>query len=237
MKKVFHEAKWIVTTVLGSAMFAAGFALFLQPNDMNSGGISGLAMIIVELLGFGSVGLFSIIINLPLFLISIKGVGKKFFIGSLLGMLTLNLFLTVFSAIPVPHTEPLLASLYGGLLCGVGCGLVFLPGASTGGVDILARLLRPKFPFLPIGKLIMAVDIITVAMTGVVFGDMGQNRSKLTGKARRRLMANMAQVRKDFAAKVTCPVYEEYPYGHISVSYTIDFLRKKTITADGILKQ
>ena len=72
---------------------------------------------------------------------------------------------------------------------------------------------------------------------GVVFGDMGQNRSKLTGKARRRLMANMAQVRKDFAAKVTCPVYEDYPYGHVPVSYTIDFLRKKTITVDGILKQ
>ena len=72
---------------------------------------------------------------------------------------------------------------------------------------------------------------------GVVFGDMGQNRSMLTGKARRRLMANMAQVRKDFAAKVTCPVYEDYPYGHVPVSYTIDFLRKKTITVDGILKQ
>jgi uncharacterized membrane-anchored protein YitT (DUF2179 family) len=67
---------------------------------------------------------------------------------------------------------PLLAVLYGGLLCGTGSGLVFTAGASTGGVDILARLLRPKFPFLPIGKLIMAVDIITVAMTGVVFGDI-----------------------------------------------------------------
>lgn len=72
---------------------------------------------------------------------------------------------------------------------------------------------------------------------GVVFGDMGQNRSKFTGKARKDLMDKMAKVRRDFAAKVTCPVYENYPYGHISVSYTIDFLRKKTITEDGILKQ
>ena len=72
---------------------------------------------------------------------------------------------------------------------------------------------------------------------GVVFGDMGQNRAKRSGKALKNLKAKMAQVRKDLAAKVTCPVYEGYPYGHISVSYTIDFLRKKTITADGILKQ
>ena len=72
---------------------------------------------------------------------------------------------------------------------------------------------------------------------GVVFGDMGHGRSKLTGKALSDSIEEMAQVRRDFAAKATCPVYEDYPYGHISVSYTIDFLRRKTITADGILKQ
>lgn len=72
---------------------------------------------------------------------------------------------------------------------------------------------------------------------GVVFGDMGQGRTKLSGMAQKKWMAKMAQVRKDFAAKVTCPVYEDYPYGHIAVSYTIDFLRKKTITNEGILKQ
>ena len=69
---------------------------------------------------------------------------------------------------------------------------------------------------------------------GVVFGDMGHGRSKLTGKALSDSIEEMAQVRRDFAAKATCPVYEDYPYGHISVSYTIDFLRRKTITADGI---
>ena len=72
---------------------------------------------------------------------------------------------------------------------------------------------------------------------GVVFGDMGQNRVKLSEDARKLVNEKMAQVRKDFAAKVPCPVYEDYPYGHIAVSYTIDFQRKKTITADGILKQ
>jgi muramoyltetrapeptide carboxypeptidase len=72
---------------------------------------------------------------------------------------------------------------------------------------------------------------------GVVFGDMGQSKARRSGMALKDWKKKMAQVRKDLTAKVTCPVYEEYPYGHISVSYTIDFLRRKTITADGILKQ
>ena len=75
---------------------------------------------------------------------------------------------------------------------------------------------------------------------GVVFGDMavgGPKKAKLSGEALKEGKAKMAQIRKDFAAKVTCPVYEGYPYGHVSISYTIDFQRKKTITVDGILKQ
>ena len=75
---------------------------------------------------------------------------------------------------------------------------------------------------------------------GVVFGDMavsGPKRKRISGKAYEAAIAEMAQIRKDFAAKVVCPVYEGYRYGHVSTSYTIDFLRRKTITADGILKQ
>ncbi len=75
---------------------------------------------------------------------------------------------------------------------------------------------------------------------GVVFGDMsagGPNRTKLFGNARRKAKAEMERIKRDFAAKMTCPVYEGYPYGHVPVSYAIDFLRKKTITADGVLKQ
>ena len=68
----------------------------------------------------------------------------------------------------------LLAALFGGVLIGAGCALTFLGGGSTGGVDILARLLRPQFPGMPIGKLILAMDIITVSLTGLVFGDVNK---------------------------------------------------------------
>ena len=86
MKRFWKEHGWIVATVFGSTVFALGFALFLAPNDMNAGGISGLAMVFVELTGLGSVGVLSILINLPLFLLGGLKIGRRFFAGSLLGM-------------------------------------------------------------------------------------------------------------------------------------------------------
>lgn len=158
----------------GCALFGLGFDLFLEPNHMNAGGVSGIGQLLEHLMGFGSVAFWSLLINVPLFLISIKGVGREFFVGSLVGMLLMNLFIELFLLIPAPETEPLLAALYGGLLTGAGCGLIFISGASSGGVDILARLLRPKFPAMPIGKIILAMDIITISLTGLVFGDVNK---------------------------------------------------------------
>ena len=172
MSKIWHESKWIGATILGSAMFAAGFALFLQPNDMNSGGISGLAMIIVELLGAGSVGTVSIIINLPLFLLGGIKIGKRFFLGSLLGMTLSSVLIDAVSAFPMPQTEPLIGSIYGGVVCGLGLGIVFMSGTSTGGSDILVRLLKLKYRNVPIGQISMTFDAVVVVLTGIVFGDV-----------------------------------------------------------------
>ena len=173
-KTLYRSVCSFITVALGCALFGLGFDLFLEPNHMNAGGVSGIGQLLEHLIGFGSVAFWSVAINVPLFLISIKGVGKNFFFGSLVGMLLMNGFIELFTVLPVPETEPLLAALYGGLLCGAGCGLIFLSGASSGGVDILARLLRPKFPGMPIGKLILAMDIITVSLTGLVFGDINK---------------------------------------------------------------
>jgi len=173
-KTLYRSVRSFITVALGCALFGLGFDLFLEPNHMNAGGVSGIGQLLEHLIGFGSVAFWSVAINVPLFLISIKGVGKNFFFGSLVGMLLMNGFIELFAVLPVPETEPLLAALYGGLLCGAGCGLIFLSGASSGGVDILARLLRPKFPGMPIGKLILAMDIITVSLTGLVFGDINK---------------------------------------------------------------
>ncbi len=173
-KNLLRYLKNLFLMTVGCTLFGLAFDLFLQPNNINVGGVSGIGQLLLHVTGFGSVAMWSVLINVPLFLISIKGVGREFFLGSLLGMALSNLAVELFSGIPAPQTEPMLASLYGGLLCGAGLGLVFITGASTGGVDIVGRLLRPTFPNLPIGKIMMCFDIITVSLTGVVFGDINK---------------------------------------------------------------
>lgn len=158
--------------IAGCAMFALGFDLFLIPNSLNAGGISGLAMILVELVGYGSVGVISTLVNLPLFAIGGIKIGKKFFWGSLLGMLSLSVLMDVFTLIPVPETEPLIAALYGGVLCGIGLGVVFATGASTGGSDIIVRLLKKKWQHIPIGTINTIFDLCIAILTGLVFRDI-----------------------------------------------------------------
>lgn len=172
MQELWKKIIWIPATIIGSAIFALGFALFLQPNHLNAGGISGLAQIVVELAGVGSVGLFSILINLPLFLLGGLKIGKRFFFGSALGMFLSSVLIDTFAKIPFPAAEPLVATLYGGVLCGLGLGIVFVTGTSTGGSDILARLLKLRYRNVPIGQIAMYFDLIVVVLTGLVFGDV-----------------------------------------------------------------
>ena len=174
MKTFWKRTFWIWTTIFGSFLFALGFALFLQPNDLNPGGISGLAQVLVELLQFGSVGIFSILINLPLFILGGIKIGKRFFTGSLLGMLLSSVLIDAFAAIPMAQTEPLLGGLYGGALCGIGLGIVFVSGTSTGGSDILVRLLKLRWRNVPIGQISMSFDAIVVILTGLVFHDVSK---------------------------------------------------------------
>ena len=174
MKAMIRKLDWVFSTILGSAIFALGFDLFLIPNEMNTGGVSGLSMVIRELLGFGSVGVIQIIINLPLFLLGGLKIGKKFFCGSLLGMLSSSLFIDWFSAIPAPQTEVLLGSLYGAVLCGLGIGIVFASGTSTGGSDILVRLLKLKYRNVPVGTICLCIDLVVAVLTGIVFRDVAK---------------------------------------------------------------
>ena len=172
MKAAWKQFGWIIATVFGSTVFAVGFAFFLLPGDMNAGGISGLAQVISHLLGFGSVGTLSILINLPLFILGGMKIGKRFFAGSLLGMVLSSVLIDALAGLVVLQLEPLVAVLYGGVLCGLGLGIVFVCGTSTGGSDILIRLLKLKYRNVPIGQISMYFDAAVVILTGIVFRDV-----------------------------------------------------------------
>ena len=172
MEDIRKKYGWLISTLVGSFVFALGFDFFLAPNDLNSGGISGLAMVVVELLGFGSVGTLSILINLPLFALGGIKIGRRFFVGSLIGLIASSVFIDTLVLLPAPQSEPLLGALYGGVVCGAGLGMVFVAGTSTGGSDILVRLLKLRYRNVPIGQISMSFDLVVVVLTGLVFHDI-----------------------------------------------------------------
>ncbi len=174
MHKGIRTVLWVIKLIAGGVLFALGFNLFLQPNGLNAGGISGLAMVFVHLLHVGSVGLFTALANLPLFLLGARKIGKEFLIGSIIGMAALSVSIDLLTFIPVPETEPLLAALYGGVLCGGGLGMVFAAGASTGGSDIVVRLLKMRYQNVPIGVINMCFDGLVAVLTGLVFSDISR---------------------------------------------------------------
>lgn len=172
MKKSCRIIIDLLKTILGSAIFALGFDLFLVPHNMNAGGITGLAMVLVNVLGVGTVGIVTALINVPLFAIGGLKVGKKFFFGSVIGLVFSSIFIDLFTLLPVPDVEPLIGSLYGGLLCGCGIGVVFTSGASTGGSDIVVRLIKLKWRNISVGAISMAFDLCVTILTAIVFRDV-----------------------------------------------------------------
>jgi len=168
LKPVYDTLKIAV----GCALFGLGFNLFLLPNNLNAGGLSGLAMVLVHVLGRGSVGMITVLMNLPLFALGGLKIGKKFFIGSFIGAAFCSLFLDLFAIIPIPATEPLVGALYGGVTCGMGLGLVFISGASTGGSDIVVRLLKLRYQNVPIGSISICFDICVAVLSALVFQDI-----------------------------------------------------------------
>ena len=169
MKKFVKPAIELLELIAGCAVFAIGFNLFLTPNDLNAGGLSGLAMVLHRVLGFGSIGLFNALMNLPLFIISGVKIGKKFFIGSIIGMGLSSVFIDLFAFLPVVTVDPLIAALYGGAVCGLGLGLAFLSGASTGGSDIAVRLLKRKYQNIPLGTISICFDVCVIVVAAIVF--------------------------------------------------------------------
>lgn len=162
----------ILMIFFGSTLFALGFDLFLEPSGINCGGVSGIAMLVVYATQskWLTVGILSAMINIPLFFFGYRQIGKYFFFGSMFGMLISSVGFDLFAKLlPVVPMDPLVAAIFGGVSVGVGLGVVFLAGASTGGTDIVARLLKLKFRNFPIGKIMLCMDLMIAVATGIVY--------------------------------------------------------------------
>lgn len=158
---------------LGSLIFALGFDWFFAPNQIAMGGVTGLAQVINVLIPALPVGVLTIILNIPLFLAGWKLIGFHLLASSLFSMAVSSVAIDVIAAwYTFPPMDPLLACLCGGAVMGAGFGLVFAQGATTGGTDIVARLLKLRFPWLPMGKLLLVPDGVVLALAAVAFGQV-----------------------------------------------------------------
>ena len=154
--------------IVGTVVMALSLNLFLIPARIAPGGISGIATVI----GYFSnlpVGIMIFIINIPVFIWGMFEFDRKFLLNSLIGTFALSLFTEVFSYFVIPLTDnDVLQSIFGGALMGLGVAIVLMSGSTTGGTEIVAKILKKKFPYFSIGIFILIIDIIVVLLATAV---------------------------------------------------------------------
>lgn len=156
---------------LGSVIYALSFDWFVAPNRFAMGGVTGLAQILHHLFPAVTVGAASALMNVPLFLIGWKKIGGHLLVSSLYAMVVSNAAIDGLNLLfDFQPMDPILAAIFGGGVMGVGLGLVFTQGATTGGTDIIAKLLKLKWPWLPIGKLVAIPDTAVMLLVALTFG-------------------------------------------------------------------
>lgn len=156
--------------LIGAALMGLSIVLFLSPNKIAAGGVSGLAVVINHLFNI-PIGVIMLVFNIPLFLIGLKVLGKRFGIRTLFGMIAFSLFTDFFNSVlhlPAVTENPLLASLYGGLLLGIGLGIVFKANGSTGGSDIVAQIFSQK-RLMTAGNTFILIDFLVISFAGFCF--------------------------------------------------------------------
>ena len=140
------------------------------PNNIAFGGITGVAQIINHFIPVFPVGMTVIVLNIPLFILGWRFIGGRLLVLSLYAMFISSVFIDILTPLyDWQPMEPLLACIFGGLLMGLSLGFVFQQGATTGGTDLAARLLKLVFKWLPMGKLLLAVDLIVVVSVALAF--------------------------------------------------------------------
>ena len=163
-----QEIRRYVIITIGSFMYAVAVSLFLDPNSIAPGGVTGLSIILNRITNI-STGSLIFIINIPILIIGTWKFGFKFILSSFYSIAVVSVFTNYLEGIPPVTEEKLLAALAGGALLAISIGIIFRVGATTGGADIVVKLLRLKYPHLRTGSIFFLLDIMIVILSGIVF--------------------------------------------------------------------
>ncbi|WP_242956877.1 YitT family protein [Flavonifractor sp. An82] len=168
---VRHYVKSYAVITLGSILYALAYNIFYAPNLVAMGGLTGLGQVLNAIIPVLPVGTTVFVMNVPLFFLGWKYIGGHLLVSSLYAMTFSSFAIDVMDMIyRFPPMDTMLAAIFGGALLGLGIGLVFSKGATTGGTDLIARLLKLKFAWLPMGTLVLIPDFIVIALAAMAFG-------------------------------------------------------------------
>ncbi len=161
----------IIGTIVGSAIMAFGVSSFLLPNQLSSGGFSGIATITYYLLKI-PMGTMILILNIPFFIFAGYKIGKGFFIKSIIGTVSLSAFIDLIDKYPPITTDRFLACIYGGVIIGIGTAIILKSNSSTGGTELITNIIKSYKPHISMSKYITIIDVIIVSLNVLCFGEI-----------------------------------------------------------------
>ncbi|MCQ6275051.1 YitT family protein [Bacillus sp. V3B] len=167
MRKKRNDKFHLIMVVIGSLIISGAFNLFFIPHNILSGGLSGIAIMLGLITPFHT-GLLNFILNLPLLIIGIYKLGKRFICYTIVSVLATSVGLYFIPIVPI-SSEPILSSIFGGVISGIGIAMIFRASGSSGGMDIIALLLTKKRD-LPLGTILSGLNAIVVVVSGFIFG-------------------------------------------------------------------
>lgn len=171
--KLYNIAKEISALNFGSLLFAVSLNMFLRPAEVVQGGVTGVATAVNILFGV-DMGLTMVVCNIPLILLAAKVYGLRFIAKGAVGVLATSIFTDIMAYMPsdlFTVNDPFLCSLFGGITMGVGCGIMFTRGYTTGGTDLVAFLIKKVRPALSIGRLVLICDSVIIIGAAAVLGN------------------------------------------------------------------
>ncbi|WP_026575144.1 YitT family protein [Bacillus sp. UNC438CL73TsuS30] len=165
LSKIIRRA---IAITIGAIIMATGLEIFLVPNNVIDGGITGISIMLSHITGW-QLGIFLFLFNLPFVYLGFKHLGKSFAISTIYGIFVLSIFTSLFHPVPAFTNDILLATVFGGIIAGIGVGIVIRNGGALDGTEILAIVINKKVPF-SVGEIIMFFNVFILGASGFLFG-------------------------------------------------------------------